>query len=221
MKAAPSDLDQGAAPKLILASASPRRLSLLAQIGVTPDAVDPADIDETPAAGESAKSYVERLAADKARAVATRWPRAVLLAADTTVAVGRRILEKPADRNEAEQFLRLLSGRRHNVYTGVAVLRSADDRLWTRCVGARVSFKRLSEMEIAGYLNSDEWRGKAGGYGIHGLAGVLSPKINGSFTAIVGLPLAETAAMLQAAGRPIWGTADAERAAKASAHAAE
>lgn len=200
----PQGRPDAANPPLILASASPRRLALLGQIGVTPDAVDPADIDETTRSGETAKNYVVRLASEKARAVAARWPEAILLAADTTVSVGRRILEKPADRSEAEAFLRLLSGRRHRVFTGVAVMRAADGAVWSRCVSAHVGFKRLSDAEIAFYLQSNEWRDKAGGYGVHGLAGMFTPKINGSYTAIVGLPLTETAMLLEAAGRPVW-----------------
>ncbi len=193
-----------APPRLVLASASPRRLELLAQIGVRPDAVDPADIDETPKDGESPPAYAERLAVEKARATAGRWPDGLVMAADTVVAVGRRILGKPAARAEAERFLRLLSGRRHRVTTGVALIRLADGRLWTRKVGAHVAIKRLSEEEIAAYLDSEEWRGKAGGYAIQGRAGAFSPAINGSYSAVVGLPLAETAALLEAAGRPAW-----------------
>ncbi|MCI4666355.1 MAG: Maf family protein [Neomegalonema sp.] len=207
-------------PRLVLASASPRRLELLAQLGVAPDAVAPADIDETPHAGESALAYAERLAAEKAQAIADAWPNAIILAADTTVAVGRRILGKPADRREAEAFLRLLSGRRHRVVTGVAVLKTSEDRLWTRRVSAAVSMKRLSESELGWYLDSEEWRGKAGAYAIQGLAGAFAPSLNGSYSAVVGLPLAETAALLEAAGRPIWRSAPhaADAAEKAPAH---
>lgn len=141
---------------------------------------------------------------EKAQAVAVRAPDALVLAADTVVSAGRRILGKPADRAEAEMFLRLLSGRRHRVATGVALAHRAENRLWTRRVGAHVALKRLSEAEIAFYLESEEWRGKAGGYAIQGRAGAFAPSLNGSYSAVVGLPLAETAALLEAAGRPIW-----------------
>ena len=180
---------------LTLASASPRRLALLAQIGITPDAVAPADIDETPRKGELPRAYVARMAAEKAQAVAAEG---YVLAADTVVAVGRRILGKPADSAEAADSLRLLSGRRHRVTTAVC-LRLAD-RVWARRVETVVRMKRLSDAEIAGYLRSGEWRGKAGGYAIQGLAAAFVPAINGSYSAVVGLPLAETAMLLAGAG---------------------
>ena len=185
-------------PPLILASASPRRLDLLAQIGVVPDRVDPADVDETPENAETPPRLAERLARSKARVVADRAPGAVVLAADTVVAVGRRLLEKPADAAEAERFLRLLSGRNHRVFTGVAVAR--DDRLSTRVVETRVSFKPLSDEEIAGYLATDDWRGKAGGYAIQGPAGVFVRRIVGSHPAVMGLPLYETLQLLHGLG---------------------
>ncbi|MEO0362421.1 MAG: Maf family protein [Pseudomonadota bacterium] len=187
-------------PRLILGSSSPRRRELLAQIGVAPDDVRPPEIDETPKPGELPRPYCARMALEKAEAV----PAAdddIVLAADTTVAAGRRILGKPEDAGEAERFLRLLSGRRHRVVTAVAVRRGP--RRWTREVVTKVKFKRLSESEIAAYLGSGEWRGKAGGYAIHGLAGPLIPWISGSFTGVVGLPLAEAAGLLAAAGYPI------------------
>lgn len=191
-------------PRLILGSASPRRRELLAQIGVTPDAIRPPEIDETPRAGETPRDYVRRIAAEKAAAIPPAEGE-VLLCADTTVALGRRILGKPADEREARAFLTLLSGRRHRVITAVAVARA--DRVWTREVEAAVKMKRLSPREIDAYLATGDWRGKAGAYAIQGPAGAFIPWINGSFTAIVGLPLAETAGLLQAAGYPVFGGA--------------
>ena len=188
--------------KLILGSASPRRRELLAQIHVVPDEIRPADIDEDPHKDELPRPYAVRVAREKAQAIATETDE-IVLCADTTVALGRRILGKPADRAEAERFLRLLSGRRHRVITAVAVRRG--DRLWEREVVSAVRMKRLSEPEIAAYLDSGDWQGKAGGYGIQGPAGALFPWISGSFTGIVGLPLAETATLLQAAGYPVYG----------------
>ena len=182
---------------LILGSASPRRLELLAQIGIVPDAVRPADIDETPLKGELPRAYVRRLAVAKAAAISAE-DGDVVLCADTTVAVGRRILEKPADRAEAERFLTLLSGRRHQVITGVAV--RCGERQTSRDVVTRVRFKRISDAEMTAYLDSDEWQGKAGGYGIQGRAAALIPAINGSYSNVVGLPLAETAALLAGFG---------------------
>ena len=186
----------------ILGSGSPRRLELLAQIGVTPDAIRAPDIDETPRKGELPRPYCNRMAAEKAAAVAA-GPDDIVLCADTTVALGRRILGKPADAAEAETFLRLMSGRRHKVITAVAVTRG--DHLWQRDVQSTVRMKSLSEVEINAYLATDDWQGKAGGYGIQGPAGALIPWISGSFSAIVGLPLAETANLLTAAGYPLNG----------------
>ncbi|MFN3292987.1 MAG: Maf family protein [Gemmobacter sp.] len=190
--------------RLILGSASPRRKELLAQIGVVPDAVLPPDIDETPRKGELPRPYCARMAAEKAAAVPA-GPDDVVLCADTTVALGRRILGKPADAGEAAAFLTLLGGRRHEVVTAVAVRRG--DRMWTREVVSVVRFKRLSDAELNGYLASGEWQGKAGGYGIQGRAGAFVPWMQGSFTGVVGLPVAETAALLQAAGWPVWSVA--------------
>lgn len=183
--------------KLVLGSASPRRLELLEQIGVRPDDVRPADIDETPRKAEPPRDYALRLALEKARAIALA-PDEVALCADTVVALGRRILAKPADAGEAARFLGLLSGRRHNVITAVA-LRSPQ-RVWTRTVVTSVKFKSLSDIEIGAYLRSGEWRGKAGGYAIQGLAAAYIPRINGSYSNVVGLPLAETANLLTGAG---------------------
>ncbi len=182
---------------LILGSASPRRLELLAQIGIVPDEVRPADIDETPIAGETPRAYVRRLAEAKARAIVPETYD-VVLCADTTVAVGTRIMEKPADREEAQKFLTLLSGRRHQVITGVAVRKGS--KVSVRDVMTRVRFKRISDAEMTAYLDSEEWQGKAGGYGIQGRAAALIPSINGSYSNVVGLPLAETAALLAGAG---------------------
>jgi septum formation protein len=191
-------------PRLILGSASPRRRELLAQIGVVPDEIRPPEIDETPRRGETPRDYVRRIAAAKAAAVALDEGD-LLLCADTTVAVGRRILGKPADAAEARAFLDLLSGRRHRVFTAV-VLRRAD-RTWAREAEAVVKMKRLSAAETEAYVAGGDWQGKAGGYAIQGPAGAFVPWISGSFTAIVGLPLTETANLLVAAGYPL-GAAD-------------
>jgi septum formation protein len=185
-------------PELVLASASPRRIELLAQIGISPDRIDPADIDETPLKGETPPRLAERLARTKAETVAARRAGAVVLAADTVVSVGRRFLEKAADEAEAERFLRLLSGRNHRVFTGVAVAR--DGRVSTRVNETRVTFKILSDAEIAGYVASGEWRGKAGGYGIQGPAGAFVRRIVGSHPSVMGLPLYEAATLLAGAG---------------------
>lgn len=185
-------------PELVLASASPRRIELLAQLGVTPDRIDPADIDETPLKGETPPRLAERLARSKAEVVAERAPEAFVLAADTVVAVGRRFLEKAADEAEAARFLRLLSGRNHRVFTGVALARG--EAITTRVVETRVSFKTLSEAEIAAYVATGDWRGKAGAYGIQGPAGAFVRRIVGSHPAVMGLPLYETANLLTGAG---------------------
>jgi septum formation protein len=191
--------------RLILGSASPRRRDLLAQLGLTPDAVTPPDIDETPRKGELPRPYCARLAREKAAAVPGAGPDDVVLCADTTVALGRRILGKPADAGEAAAFLTALGGRRHQVITAVAVRRG--DRVWSRESVSAVKMKRLSDVELNSYLDSGEWRGKAGGYAIQGLAGAFIPWITGSFTGIVGLPLAETAVLLAAAGYPLYRSA--------------
>ncbi|MFP4568877.1 Maf family protein [Rhodosalinus sp.] len=187
--------------RLILGSASPRRQELLARLGVVPDAVRPADIDETPRRGELPRPYTARMAREKAAAL-DAGPDDLILTADTTVAAGRRILGKPADAAEARAFLELLSGRRHRVITAVALRHG--DRLWERQVESAVKMKRLSEPEIAGYLASGEWQGKAGGYAIQGLAEAFIPWMQGSYSGVMGLPLAETAALLQGAGWPLW-----------------
>ena len=187
-----------ARPELVLASASPRRIELLALIGIQPDRIDPADIDETPGRDETPSRLAVRLSRTKAEVVAARSPDAVVLAADTVVAVGRRLLEKPADEAEAARFLSLLSGRNHRVFTGVAIV--ANGRTWTRVVDTRVSFKVLSPAEIADYVVGGDWRGKAGGYGIQGPAGAFVTRIVGSYPAVMGLPLFETANLLDGAG---------------------
>ena len=183
--------------RLVLGSASPRRLELLAQIGVVPDAVRPADIDETPQKAELPLTYARRLAAAKARAI-TLEKDEVVLSADTVVAVGRRILGKPENAAQAIEFLNLLSGRRHRVITAVAV--RSGDRLLEKQVTTSVKFKHLSDAEISAYIRSDEWQGKAGGYAIQGIAAAFIPWISGSYSNVVGLPLAQTAGLLTGAG---------------------
>ena len=195
-------------PRLILASASPRRMALMQQIGLEPDALLPADIDETPQPRESPRALAQRLAEEKATAArrlaerdaATR--EAFVVAADTVVAVGRRILPKCETAEEADACLRLLSGHAHRVYTGLCVVTPKGARR-RRLVESRVRFKRLSEPEIEAYLASLEWRGKAGGYAIQGLAGAFVVKLVGSFSSVVGLPLHETAQILGGEGYPV------------------
>jgi septum formation protein len=188
--------------KLILGSGSPRRRELLAQIGVEADDIRPPDINEDPRPGELPRPYCVRLAREKALAIPASDDE-IVLSADTTVALGRRILGKPQNAAEAAQFLYALSGRRHRVVTAVAVRRG--DKLWERDVVTQVKMKSLSDAEVNAYLASDDWRGKAGGYAIQGPAGAFVPWINGSFSAVVGLPLAETANLLVAAGYPLYG----------------
>lgn len=187
--------------RLILGSGSPRRKELLAGLGILPDLILPPDIDEVPRKGELPRPYCLRLAQEKARAVEA-GPDDVVLCADTTVALGRRILGKPGDAGEAAAFLTSLGGRRHQVITAVAVRRG--DRLLSRESLSTVRMKRLSDDELNGYLASQEWQGKAGGYGIQGLAGAFIPWISGSYTGIMGLPVAETVALLEAVGYPVW-----------------
>ena len=185
-------------PELVLASSSPRRIELLAQVGIRPDHIDPADIDETPLKGETPPRLAQRLASSKAQIVAARHPDAVVIAADTVVSVGRRFLEKTADEAEATRFLTLLSGRNHRVHTGVAVIR--DGRLSVRINETRVSFKPLSAGEIAAYVATGDWRGKAGGYGIQGPAGAFVQRIVGSHPSVMGLPIYEAVQLLNGAG---------------------
>lgn len=189
-------------PRLILGSASPRRRELLAQLGLVPDDIRAPDIDETPRKGELPRPYCARMAREKARAVPCVAGEAVLCA-DTTVALGRRILGKPANAGEAAEFLVGLSGRRHRVITAVAVRRG--DRLWERMVETVVKVKPLSNRELNAYLESGEWQGKAGAYAIQGRFGAFIPWLQGSFTGVVGLPVAETAHLLEAAGIDIQG----------------
>lgn len=186
-------------PLLVLASASPRRLELLAQIGLVPDLIDPAEIDETPLPGETARLLALRLARAKAAAVAQRSPNAFVLAADTVVAVGRRLLGKPEDATDAALMLALLSGRAHRVLTAVAVA-APGGKTAARLSETRVRFKRLARAEIDSYLASGEWAGKAGGYGVQGRAGAFVIAINGAYTGVVGLPLYETRALLTGLG---------------------
>jgi septum formation protein len=186
----------------VLGSGSPRRLDLLAQLGLVPDAVRPPDIDEDPLKGELPRPYCSRIAREKVQAV-TADADDVVLCADTTVALGRRILGKPADAGEAAAFLHALSGRRHRVITAVAVRKG--DKIWERDVVSQVKVKSLSDPEINAYLATGDWQGKAGGYAIQGPAGAFIPWISGSFTGIVGLPLSETAGLLQAAGLQLYG----------------
>jgi septum formation protein len=189
-------------PRLILGSGSPRRRELLGQLGVTPDEIRAPDIDETPRKGELPRDYCRRIASAKAEALEAA-PGEVILCADTTVALGRRILGKPADAGEAAAFLHALSGRRHRVVTALAVKR--DGALRLRDVVSQVKMKLLSDVEVNGYLATGDWQGKAGGYAIQGPAGAFIPWISGSHSAIVGLPLVETAHLLGAAGYPVWG----------------
>lgn len=188
--------------KLILGSGSPRRQELLAQIGVTPSDIRPPDIDEDPKSGEVPRDYVNRIAAEKAVAIPLADDE-VLLCADTSVAVGRRIMGKPQDAGEAAAFLHMLSGRRHKVITSVAVKRG--ERIWQKDVQTTVAIKRLSNAEVNWYLETGDWQGKAGGYGIQGPASAFVPWINGSFHAVMGLPLPETIALLTTAGFPVFG----------------
>lgn len=200
--------DQSWRPKLVLASASPRRLALLQQIGIEPDELIPADIDETPKRSELPRTLAARLAREKARAAAqivrTRPELAasgLVIAADTVVSVGRRILPKCELMDEASECLRLLSGRAHRVHTGLTLITPRGSERH-RLVETRVRFKRLSSDEIEAYLASGEWRGKAGGYAIQGLADAFVVKLVGSYTNVVGLPLHETMSLLTGEGYP-------------------
>jgi septum formation protein len=195
-------------PKLVLASGSPRRLSLINQAGIEPDALRPAELDETPRKGELPRACATRLARAKAEAalasvrVDEELKGAFIIAADTVVAVGRRILPKAELLDEAQQCLRLLSGRNHRVYTGVCIV-TPKESFRQRLVETRVRFKRLGEEDIEAYLASGEWRGKAGGYAVQGLAGSFVVKMVGSYTNVVGLPLYETVTLLGGEGYPI------------------
>ena len=188
-------------PLLVLASASPRRVDLLRQVGIEPGPIDPADIDETPGPRELPRPYALRMARAKLAAVAARHPGAIVLAADSVVACGRRILPKAEREDEARRCLDLLSGRRHRVLGGVAVA-APDGAVRTRLVETVVAFKRLTPPEIEAYIASGEWQGKAGGYAIQGRAARFVTFLSGSYSNVVGLPLFETAALLGAAGLP-------------------
>lgn len=186
---------------LVLASASPRRRDLLAQIGLSPDLIAPAAIDETPRPRELPAALARRLARAKAEAIAAAHPGAFVLGADSVVAAGRRVLPKAETEAEARACLALLSGRRHRVHAGVCAI-APDGRRAERLVTTTVAFKRLTRAEIEGYLGTGEWRGKAGGYAIQGRAAVFVRFLSGSYSAVVGLPLAETAALLAGLGLP-------------------
>ena len=185
--------------RLILASASLRRIDLLSQIGIPPDKTIAAEINEIPSPGELPRQVAARLALLKSRHVAKAFPNDFVLAADTVVASGRRILDQVKTATEAEAHLLLLSGRRHRVYSGVAVS-PPNGPVCTRVVMTQVAFKRLHKSEIDTYLRSGEWRGMAGAYAIQGLAGGFVKRINGSYSNVVGLPLCETVALLKGAG---------------------
>ena len=188
--------------KLVLGSGSPRRLELLAQIGITPYAVRPPNIDEDVRGAEVPRDYVNRIASEKAAAVVLADDE-VALCADTTVALGRRIMGKPANAAEAAAFLNKLSGRRHKVITAVAVKRG--DRVWQKDVQTTVAMRRLSSRDVDWYINTGDWQGKAGGYAIQGPASAFTTWLNGSFHAVMGLPLPETVGLLTAAGYPVLG----------------
>ena len=195
-------------PRLVLASASPRRMTLLAQVGVTPDALRPSSIDESAKRGEMPRVLVARLARSKAEAGRDQIANernladAFVLAADTVVAYGKKILMKPAHVEEAMSSLQLLSGRTHTVMTSVCLI-TPDDKVRTKIVETSVRFKHLTRSEIESYIASREWRGKAGGYAIQGLAGCFVQQLKGSYTNVVGLPVTEVVAMLTADGFPI------------------
>ncbi|MCL6683647.1 Maf family protein [Sphingomonas alba] len=187
--------------RLVLASASPRRLDLLARIGVHPDTIVPADIDESVPAGELPRDHAVRLAREKAEAIAKAHPDALVLAADTVVAVGRRILPKVEDEATLRQCMALLSGRRHRVLTGVSL--AGPGGLRSKLVETMIAMKRLSPEEVNYYASHGEWRGKAGGYALQGYGEVYVRHISGSYSNVVGLPLAETRLMLKNAGYPL------------------
>jgi septum formation protein len=190
-------------PLLVLASASPRRKELLSQIGLEPDIIDPADIPEIPMPAEKPRHFAGRLAVEKAAAVAERHKGAFVLAADTVVAVGQRILGKASTETEARRFLSLLSGRKHAVFTGTALV-LPNGTVRQKTVKSTVIFKPLDEHDIQSYLKSGEWQGKAGAYAIQGLGSIFTAKIQGSYSNIVGLPLHEVAMMLAGNGFNVW-----------------
>ena len=186
--------------RLVLGSGSPRRAELLGQIGVVADDIRPPDIDETPLNAELPRPYCARIAREKVLAVQASADE-IVLCADTTVAMGRRILGKPDDAGQAAEFLLALAGRRHKVITAIAVKRG--DQIWQRDVVTTVQVKRLSDDELNAYLASNDWQGKAGGYAIQGPFGAFIPWISGSYSAVMGLPVAETTQLLRAAGYPL------------------
>lgn len=186
-------------PPLILASASPRRVELLQQVGIVPDHILPADIDETPLRGELPRDYAQRVACAKAETIAAAHPNSFILSADTVVAAGRRILPKAEDEEQARACLNLLSGRRHAVWTGLCLIDPAG-RVRARTITTAVKFARLHPDQIDAYIAGGEWRGKAGGYGIQGMAAAFIPFIGGSYSAVVGLPLYDTMQLLKGAG---------------------
>ena len=194
--------------RLVLASASPRRLQLLGQIGIEPDGMRPASLDETPSKGEMPRACATRLARTKAETARDQIANdkdladAFVLAADTVVAIGRRILIKPGSVEEAIATLQLLSGRAHRVMTSICLI-TPDDRVRQKIIDTRVRFRRLSREDIESYIGSREWRGKAGGYAIQGLAGAFVQKIVGSYTNVVGLPLTEVLGLLAGDGFPV------------------
>ena len=198
----------GHRPKLVLASASPRRLGLLEQVGIIPDALRPVTIDETPTRGEVPRHLVQRLARAKAEAAKLLvraepdYAKAFILAADTMVAVGRRILGKPEEGNRATDTLERLRGRNHRVYSAVCLI-TPDDRKRERVVETRIRFRNFSDAEIRDYIASGEWKGKAGAYAIQGIAGGFVVKLVGSYTSVVGLPLTEVVTLLQGEGYPV------------------
>ncbi len=188
-----------ASTPLILASASAARLGLLRSIGIEPDRIVPADIDETPLNKERPEHYVARIAKAKAGAIAAKHPEAIILAADTIAVTGRRIIQKAANQAEARAILTHLSGRTHRVLTGMCVM-DPTGHARSQYTMTRVTFKRLSEEELERYLAAEHWQGKSGCYGIQGAAGAFIARINGSFSNVVGLPLVECRGMLLAAG---------------------
>ena len=199
MSGAERAAERGASPALILASASPRRRDLLAQIGIVPDRIVPAALDESARRGELPEAHARRLSVEKARAVAALNPGAFVLGADTVVGLGRRILPKAEDEATARRCLEALSGRRHRVIGGVCLV-APDGHLRTRLVTSIVAFNRLTDADIGGYLASGEWRGKAGGYAIQGRAAAHIRFVSGSYSNVVGLPLFETFNLLTGAG---------------------
>jgi len=191
------------ASKLVLASASPRRRELLMQIGIVPDKVDPADIPENALKNELPRNLAHRLAEEKADYVAKRHSNAFVLAADTVVAVGRRDLGKAASEDEARHYLKMLSGRKHRVYTGISLI-TPQGKHFTKTVTTHVTFRNLDDFDITSYLQSGEWNGKAGAYAIQGLGSLFVRQIQGSYSNVVGLPLYEVSALLNGNGFNVW-----------------